>query len=155
MKSIIRLNGFLARLLNPLAGPAALLARWYVGWQFMKSGLLKLESWDSTLMLFQSEYHVPVLPPNLAAYAGTLGELFFPVLLFLGLFGRIGALGLFAVNAMAVISYSHVLFEEGLEAALGQHVLWGTLLVYLAVHGPGGWSVDRWLSRRATPSTAY
>lgn len=155
MNSIIRLNGFLARLLAPLTGPTALFARWYVGWQFMKSGLLKIESWDSTLMLFQSEYHVPVLPPHLAAYAGTFGELFFPVLLILGLFGRIGALGLFAVNAMAVISYSHVLFEEGLEAALGQHILWGALLVYLALHGPGILSLDRWLSRRRTPAAAY
>ncbi|HQR70747.1 MAG TPA: DoxX family protein [Burkholderiaceae bacterium] len=155
MNSVLRLNALLARLLTPLAAPLALVARWYVGWQFFKSGLLKVGSWDTTLMLFESEYHVPVLPPHLAAYAGAFGELFFPVVLFLGLFGRIGALGLFAVNAMAVLSYSHVLFQEGMEAAIGQHILWGSLLVYLAVHGPGAISADRWLSRRATTTAAY
>jgi len=154
LNRISRLNASLVRLLTPLATPLALIARWYVGWQFFKSGLLKVGSWDTTLMLFESEYHVPVLPPHVAAYAGTCGELFFPVLLFLGLFGRIGALGLLAVNAMAVISYAHVLLQEGMEAAIGQHILWGSLLVYLAVHGPGTLSVDRRLGRRATSTAA-
>jgi hypothetical protein len=36
----------------------------------------------------------------------------------------ITAIGLFAVNAMAVNSYANVLLAEGYEAALGQHVLW-------------------------------
>ena len=81
--------------------------------------------------------------------AGTFGELFFPALLVLGLFGRIGALGTFAVNAMAVISYSDVLLAEGYEAALGNHILWGVLLLGLTVFGPGKISVDAWLERRA------
>ena len=50
---------------------------------------------------FVDEYRVPLLPPLLAAVLGTAGELFFPLLLVLGLFGRIGAAGLFAVNALA------------------------------------------------------
>ncbi len=91
---------------------------------------------------------MPLLPPTLAAIAGTFGELFFPVLLVLGLFGRIGALGLFAVNALAVVSYAHVLYTEGFEAAIGQHYLWGFMLAMLAIYGPGGWSLDRWLARR-------
>jgi len=40
------------------------------------------------------------------------------------------AIGLFAVNAMAVISYSDVLLAEGSEAASGQHILRGTLLAF-------------------------
>jgi putative oxidoreductase len=80
---------------------------------------------------------------------GTFGELFFPVLLILGLFGRLGALGTFAVNAMAVISYAHVLLTEGFEAAIGQHILWGTLLLGLTVFGPGKISLDYWLERRS------
>ena len=65
----------------------------------------------------------------------------------LGLFGRLSALGLFAVNAMAVVSYSQVLLAEGSEAALAQHVLWGTLLLFLIVYGPGKLSLDHALNR--------
>src|SRR5450755_2679333 len=136
-----------ARLLNPLQSLFALGARLYVSWQFLKSGYLKITSWDSTLYLFENEYHTPVLSPHVAALAGTFGELFFPTLLVVGLFGRLSAIGLFAVNAMAVISYSQVLFAEGYEAALGQHVLWGTLLVFLIVFGPGKLSLDNVLHR--------
>ena len=66
----------------------------------------------------------------------------------MGLFGRLSALGLFAVNAMAVISYRHVLLTEGFEAALGQHVLWGFMLAMLAIYGPGKWSADHLLRGR-------
>lgn len=155
MNALVRLNGFLARWLAWLATPLALAARFYVGWQFMKSGLLKLDTWDSTLWLFSNEYHVPLLPPDVAAYAGTFGELFFPSLLFLGLFGRIGALGLSFVNVVAVMSYSQVLLQDDMAAALGQHILWGSILLYLLVHGPGAFSLDRWLSRRPTPAVSY
>ena len=57
--------------------------------------------------------------------------------------GRLPALGLFAVNALAVISYSHVLFSEGFEAAIGQHYFWGFMLAMLAVYGPGAITLDR------------
>ena len=70
------------------------------------------------------------------------------MLVIAGLFGRLSALGLFAVNAMAVISYRHVLLTEGFEAALGQHVLWGFMLLTLAIYGPGKWSADYLLRRR-------
>jgi putative oxidoreductase len=143
------LHAALGRLLDKLQPVALLAARLYIADVFWKSGWLKFTTWDSTLDLFQTEYHVPVLPPYLAAVAGTFGELFFPALLVLGLFGRLGALGTFAVNAMAVISYSHVLFQEGFEAAIGQHILWGTLLIGLSVFGPGRISVDAWLERRS------
>ena len=137
-----------SRALESLATPFAFATRIYVSWQFLKSGYLKISSWETTLSLFQDEYRVPLLPPALAAVVGTFGELFFPVLLIVGLFGRLSALGLFAVNAMAVISYAHVLLTEGFEAALGQHVLWGFMLLMLAIYGPGAWSADRLLAGR-------
>ncbi|MFO1503485.1 MAG: DoxX family protein [Steroidobacteraceae bacterium] len=142
---VSRLIDLPARGLNLLQSPFALMVRWYVSWQFLKSGWLKLSDWTTTLDLFRSEYHVPVLPPAIAAVVGTFGELFFPVLIVLGIGGRLGALGLFAVNLMAVISYSHVLLSEGFEAALGQHVLWGFMLATLAVYGNGAFSLDRLL----------
>ena len=143
------LHAALGRLLDKLQPLALLAARIYVTRVFWKSGWIKFTSWDSTLDLFRDEYHVPLLPPDVAAVAGTFGELFFPALLILGLFGRLGALGTFAVNAMAVISYSDVLLAEGYEAALAQHVLWGTLLLGLTVFGPGKISIDAWLERRS------
>jgi putative oxidoreductase len=143
-------NQFLARVLGALQPALLAGTRLWVAWVFLKSGWLKLTSWDVTLELFRSEYDVPVLPPTLAAIAGTFGELFFPVLLVLGLCGRVGALGLFAVNALAVISYRHVLYSEGFEAAIKDHYLWGYLLLVLVVLGPGRWSVDQWLDRRAS-----
>lgn len=136
-----------ARLFNPLQSLFALGARLFVSWQFLKAGYLKVTSWDSTLYLFENEYHTPVLSPHMAAVAGSFGELFFPTLLVLGLVSRLSAIGLFAVNAMAVISYSQVLLADGSEAALGQHILWGTLLVFLILYGPGKLSVDYLLER--------
>lgn len=138
----------LGRLLDHLRSLVLLGTRFYVGWQFWKSGWLKVTAWSSTLELFRSEYHVPLLPPPLAAVTGAAGELFFPTLLFFGLFSRVGALGGFFVNAMAVISYRQVLLAEGSEAALGQHILWGFMYLILAVFGPGRVALDTWLTGR-------
>ncbi|HVY82668.1 MAG TPA: DoxX family protein [Steroidobacteraceae bacterium] len=137
----------LARWLGKLQPLALLAARLYVTDIFWRSGWLKLTSWESTLDLFRDEYHVPLLPPDVAAVLGTFGELFFPALLVIGWLGRVGAIGTFVVNAMAVISYSNVLLAEGYEAALGNHILWGTLLLALTVFGPGKISLDAWLDK--------
>jgi putative oxidoreductase len=146
--NITALHAALGRFLDHFRSLVLLGTRFYVGWQFWKSGWLKVSSWSSTLDLFRTEYHVPVLPPEVAAITGASGEIFFPALLFLGLFGRVGALGASFVNAMAVISYRQVLLAEGSEAALAQHVLWGFMLLVLTVFGPGGISLDSLLERR-------
>ena len=145
---LVGAHAALGRLLDHLRSLVLLGTRFYVGWQFWKSGWLKVTSWSSTLELFRSEYHVPILPPPVAAVTGASGELFFPALLVLGLFSRVGALGAFFVNAMAVISYRQVLLAEGSEAALGQHILWGFMLLILAVFGPGRVALDAWLESR-------
>ena len=148
--ALINPKSVLSRALDALQPAFALGSRIYVSWVFLKSGYLKLSDWESTVALFEYEYHVPLLPPTFAAILGTAGELVFPVLLILGLFGRMSALGLQAVNVLAVISYSHVLFQEGFAAAIGQHYLWGYILAVLALYGPGAWSLDNWLlGRRA------
>jgi putative oxidoreductase len=132
----------LARQLDRLRRWFLLATRLWVSWQFLKSGWIKITTWDTTLLLFREEYHVPVLPPTVAAVCGTFGELFFPVLLVLGFFTRFGAIGLLAVNAMAVVSYWHVLGSEGYEGALAQHVLWGYMLSVLIFSGAGALSLD-------------
>ena len=95
------------------------------------------------MALFQYEYQVPVLPPELAALMGTVGELALPILLALGLAGRFGAAGLSVMNVIAVISYAD-LSDLGRQ----DHVLWGTLLLVIFFHGPGRWSLDYWLRQR-------
>jgi putative oxidoreductase len=111
---------------------------------FFKSGLTKIQSWDSTLYLFREEYKVPLLPPDLAAWMGTGSELFFPVLLVLGLFGRFGALGLTILNAVAAYSY----YDSLSEAGRNQHLYWGLLLAVLLLHGSGKWSLDTLLEKK-------
>ena len=150
MLNVIRLNEALGRFLDLARAPLLLFTRFWVSWQFLKSGWLKLSDWESTVELFRSEYQVPVLPPTLAAVAGTLGELLFPALLLLGLVTRVGALGLFAVNLLAVVSYWHVLGQEGFEAALAQHVLWGFMLLVIVAFGGGRFSLDQALAKRGS-----
>ena len=147
LDKVLAPDAMAARILNPLQSWFALGARWYVSWQFWKSGYIKVTNWQSTLYLFENEYHTPLLSPHVAAVAGSFGELFFPTLLVIGIASRLGAIGLFFVNAMAVISYSQVLLAEGSEAALGQHVLWGSLLLFLIIYGPGKISLDYLLNR--------
>ena len=134
----LRLWTRLTGALDALQPLAALAARIYVAQVFFLSGLTKIRDWDTTVALFTDEYKVPLLPPALAALMGTTGELMLPVLLVLGLGGRFAALGLFVVNAVAVVSLSDIA-----PAALQQHIFWGSLLAGLAVYGPGAWSLER------------
>jgi putative oxidoreductase len=115
---------------------------------FFKSGLVKLGDFENAVYLFTEEYRVPLLSPTVAAALATAGELAFPVLLVLGLGTRLAAVGLSAVNAMAVYAYAHVLLEPGFEAAVGQHTLWGVMLLVLLAFGGGTLAVDRWLTQR-------
>jgi putative oxidoreductase len=120
-----------------------LAVRLWVGAAFFQSGLVKIQSWDTTLALFENEYSVPLLPPALAAYLGTATELIVPVLLILGLGGRFAAAVLFVFNIVAVISYGDLS-----EAGLMQHQIWGLLLLVTLLHGPGKLSVDHLIRRR-------
>ena len=142
------------QLLQSATDLATLAARAYLAQVFFLSGLTKIRDWDTTLLLFNDEYRVPLLPPELAAVMGTGGELVLPVLLLLGLGGRFAALGLSVVNVVAAISLPDIA-----PAALQQHITWGVLLAALALYGVGKWSVDcawlkprleRWLAPRDT-----
>lgn len=141
----LRLWGAAAAALDALQPLAAFMARLYIGQVFFLSGLTKIRDWGTTVALFTDEYKVPLLPPALAAVLGTTGELVLPVLLVLGLGGRFAALGLFVVNAVAVIS-----LQDIAPAALQQHILWGALLAGIAIYGPGKWSLDRVVGPKPT-----
>jgi putative oxidoreductase len=131
------------RVLDAFQPAAALAARIYVAHAFFLSGLTKLRDWSTTVALFTDEYHVPLLPPEVAAVMGTAGELVLPVMLLLGLGGRFAALGLSVVNLVAVISLSDIA-----PAALQQHVTWGVILGFLALFGCDKWALDHHLAPR-------
>src|SRR5205823_14070174 len=114
--------------LEHLQPAAQVLARWYVGAVFFRSGLTKFHDWDTTLALFMDEYHVPFLDPTVAAWLGTGAELLLPVFLVLGFGGRFAAAGLFVLNIVAVFSLDDIPM-----AALQLHVFWGSLLAGLVL----------------------
>lgn len=119
--------------------------RLYVARVFFMSGLTKLRDWSSTVALFTSEYHVPLLSPPVAAALGAATELSMPILLVLGLASRFASGVLFLFNIVAVVSYYGTLAETG---GIKDHVLWGTMLLVLTIFGPGAIAIDRWLERR-------
>lgn len=144
---INRFNGLFEDVLRDWGGSLLLLAlRLHVGWVFFKSGIIKLSNWPATLALFHDEYKVPLLPPDVAAVLGAFGELSFPLLLFPGLLTRPAAIGLFFVNAMAVVSYPQ-LFDFDCPAPINQHIFWGVSLLVLAAFGAGRISLDGLLGR--------
>jgi putative oxidoreductase len=147
LRNILQRALVLTGLLDRLQSCALLALRLYVASVFFRSGLVKISDWSATLALFHDEYHVPLLPPDLAAWVGAFGELAFPVLIVLGLMGRLGAAGLFVVNLMAVISYPQ-LWGFDCPAGIHMHFVWGAILLALVLFGPGGLSLDALILRR-------
>jgi putative oxidoreductase len=131
------------KFLEFIAPVSDLALRLWVANVFLKSGINKFQSPDVTLMLFQYEYSVPILSPALAANLATWVELIFPVLLAIGLAGRVSAGVLFVFNIVAVISYPTLN-----EAGQMQHILWGIMLLVPMLHGPGKLSVDHFIRGR-------
>lgn len=152
MKTLLGLQQLSTRFddaINDWGGSLLSLAiRFYVGGQFLKAGLTKVSDWSATLALFHDEYKVPLLSPDVAAVMGASGELALPVLLFVGLLSRPVALALFAVNVVAVISYPQ-LFSFDCPAAINDHFYWGALLLVVAAFGPGRFSLDNILNKKA------
>ena len=140
---VIRAYACAAEMINRLQPLFALAIRIYVAQVFFRSGLIKLSNWQSTLALFANEYHVPVLPPNLAAILGTTAEVGLPVLLALGLGTRFAAIALFVFNIVAATSYPDLS-----PAGVKDHILWGALMLVLFFYGPGKIALDEWIQRR-------
>jgi len=122
--------------------------RLWVAKVFFASGLTKIQSWSSTVSLFEYEYEVPLLPPEVAAILSTAAELTLPVLIAVGLTSRLSSLALFLVNFVAVMSYTAFLFSVEGAGGLQQHILWGAMLAMIVFHGPGKLSLDYLISRR-------
>ena len=115
-----------------------------VGMVFFNAGLLKYKSFEFAIKLFEDEYKVPILAPALAARIAMINELTTSTLLFLGLATRLATLPLLGmISVIQIFVY---------PSAWPDHVLWGSILIFLLTRGPGPFSVDylieRYLLRR-------
>ena len=108
---------------------------------FWSSGLTKIASWQTTIVLFRDEYKVPMLPPEVAAYLAASIELTMPVLLVLGLLTRLATLPMLG---MTLIIEIFVYPEDWIE-----HLIWASLLLFILTRGPGLLSLDHAITKRA------
>lgn len=118
---------------------ALLTVRLWIAKVFFLSGLTKIKSWDNTLMLFEYEYAVPLLPAEIAAYMATGAELILPVLLVLGLFTPFAAMGLMVVT---------LVIELLVYPGTTEHYYWMLLLGVLITHGAGKIGLDPLIFRQ-------
>ena len=135
-----RINGWLDR------APYALLAiplRLAVATVFWNSGTTKIANWDATLSLFEDEYKLPLIPPDIAAHIGAGIELSTPVLLVLGFLTRPAA---FILLGMTTIIEVFVYPQ-----AWPTHIQWAAMLLVLLCRGGGTFSVDYLLKKRFGP----
>ena len=107
---------------------------------FWRSAMTKLANFDTAIALFRDEYHVPLLPPEFAAYLTASIELTAPVLLMLGLLTRpVTAVLLGMTAVIEVFVYPQ---------AWPTHIQWAAMHFVLLCRGPGKLSVDYLAWRR-------
>ncbi|WP_019448814.1 DoxX family protein [Cupriavidus sp. BIS7] len=117
----------------------ALLARLAIASVFFLSGRTKVTGLltikDSTYSLFEQEYKLPLVSPELAAHLAAYAEHLFPVLLVLGLFTRSAALALLGMTLVIEI----FVYPD----AWPTHLTWAALQLFLIGRGAGALSLDR------------
>ncbi len=101
---------------------------------FWRSGTQKLSDWSATLALFQNEYHTPVLPPQIAAYAATTLEIGCSSLVLIGLMTRGATLLLLGMTATIQL----FIYPD----AWPTHIQWLAFMAVLVLRGPGRLSLD-------------
>ncbi|HEY1396043.1 DoxX family protein [Roseateles sp.] len=116
----------------------ALACRFSIAGVFWLSGRTKVEGWftltDTTFLLFRQDYALPLIPPEWAAYLATGAEHLLPILLVLGLFTRVAALGVLGMTAVI----QTFVYPSGWPT----HLTWAAPMLYLLGRGPGRWSLD-------------
>jgi putative oxidoreductase len=131
--------GWLDRLARLPLSIHQLLFRLGVAAVFLKAGMVKVSSWESTVALFRDEYRVPVFPPELAATMAATFELGCSALLILGLATRLAALPLLGMIATIQL----FVYPD----AWSEHLVWGSILLFLLTRGPGAISLDHVVAR--------
>jgi putative oxidoreductase len=112
-----------------------LIFRFSIASVFFKSGYSKILSWQTTILLFQNEYRVPVLSPETAATLSATFELGCSALIAFGLFTRFATLPLLG---MVFVIQTFVYPENWVE-----HLTWAAMLIFILTRGPGPISFDR------------
>lgn len=106
---------------------------------FFMSGRTKVDGLltvnDTAFELFRTDYALPLVKPEIAAYAATYSEHLFPILLVLGLFTRLSATALLVMTAVIEI----FVYPD----AWPTHLSWAGLLLPLIAFGGGKLSLDR------------
>jgi putative oxidoreductase len=139
--AVIRRYNHLAGLVTAAVGDSVLtlIARVAIAAVFFLSGRTKVTGFltlkDSTYTLFEQEYKLPLVPPEIAAHMAAYAEHFFPLLLILGLFTRGAALGLLGMTTVIEI----FVYPD----AWPTHLTWAGLLLLIAARGAGVISLDR------------
>ena len=133
------LANFAARVLPP--DVLLLVARFGIASIFFFSGRTKVEGvltiTDSARSLFETEYRLPLLPPEVAVHLATYTEHLLPILLVLGLFTRVAAAGLLGMTLVIEI----FVYPD----AWPTHLSWAAILLPLIASGAGRVSLDQWL----------
>lgn len=111
---------------------------------FFLSGLTKIRDWENTKLLFEYEYMVPVLSPEIAAFFATVFELGMPVLIVFGFLTRFAVIPLF-VMALVI---QFVLGAANPAYSNIEHFYWMILLAFLFIRGAGPISVDHLVAKR-------
>jgi putative oxidoreductase len=120
-------------------GLLAIPLRLAVATVFWDSAMAHLANWQTTLELFATEYQVPLLPPDIAAYVAVSIEVSTPILLVLGLLTRPAAAVLLGmVTVIEVFVYPQ---------AWPTHIQWAAMLLVLLCRGAGVFSIDHLLRR--------
>ena len=109
---------------------------------FLRAGLNKLASWESTVALFREEYRVPVLPPEVAAVMSSSVEIGCSILLLAGLATRVATLPMLGMIATIQLFVYPQAWPE--------HLTWASILVFLLPRGGGTLSLDHVASNRTT-----
>jgi putative oxidoreductase len=115
----------------------ALVARISIGTVFWRSAMTKIDGFSirpSTFFLFENDYKLPLVPPELAAYLAIATEITMPLLLWSGLLTRFAATILLAMTLVIEIFVYPNAFDT--------HGVWAVTLLYLMKFGPGRFSLD-------------
>ena len=154
VESVRAVIGLLGRIPNTLI---ALVARFSIAAVFWNSGQTKIDGlainfvtgdfklgWprlsDSAIALFQDEYKLPLIPPELAAPMAATAEHVLPLLILFGLGTRFSALGLLGMTLVIQLFVY--------PGAYATHGTWAAVLLFLIAHGPGRISLDHWIASR-------
>lgn len=126
---------------------ASLVLRFGIAIPFWKSGLTKWDSFgvlsETPILLFENEFLLHIFGqeysypfPTLMAYASSIGEIILPILVVLGLFTRLAAVGLLLMTLIIQLTFPD---------AWPLHFTWAAMALGVIYLGGSKLSVERFL----------